>query len=143
MKFSLVLSLAAGLAAASFRKRSVGVQSFDGEYTLRAADKPANAPDGYETGILFTSSEQKRSTETLYIVPASVERRRESVQALRRLRRQYSPNDFFECANAVRLSPSSALTWQVEADPSSTSIEPGAPERRLRRRRQKRPRYRQ
>jgi hypothetical protein len=105
MKFSLVLSLAAGVSAASFRKRSIGVQAFDGEYSFHAASIPANAPEGYETSIAFLDNLAKRSTEAMEIVPANLERRYESIQALRRLqRKQYSPNDFFECANAVRLS---------------------------------------
>jgi len=118
MKFTLVLSLAAGLAAASFRKRSIGVQSFDGDYSFHAADKPANAPEGYETSILFLDNLVKRSAVALDIVPASLERRYESLQALRRLeRKQASTNDFFECANAVRpslpLCPSNLPTRAV------------------------------
>jgi len=101
MKFSLVLSLAIGVSAASFRKRSIGVQVFDGEYSFHAAGIPPNAPEGYETSIAFLGNLAKRSTEAMEIVPAGLERRYESAQALRRLqRKQYSPNDFFECANA-------------------------------------------
>jgi hypothetical protein len=101
MKFSLVLSLAVGVSAASFRKRSIGVQAFDGEYSFHAASIPAGAPEGYETSIAFLDNLAKRSTEAMEIVPEHLERRYESVQALRRLqRKQYSPNDFFECANA-------------------------------------------
>jgi len=101
MKFSLVLSLAIGLAAASLRKRSVGVQTFDGTYSFHAADIPANAPPGYETSITFLDNLVKRSTEGFDIVPPNLERRYESIQALRRLqRKQWSANDFFECANS-------------------------------------------
>ncbi|KAK0614362.1 hypothetical protein B0T14DRAFT_570304 [Immersiella caudata] len=101
MKFSLVLSLAIGVSAASFRTRSIGVQAFDGEYSFHAADIPYNAPEGYETSVAFLDNLAKRSTEAMEVVPAGLERRYESVQALRRLqRKQYSPNDFFECANA-------------------------------------------
>ncbi len=99
MKFSLVLSLGAGLASALV-KRSISVEKYDGEYTLRAADIPADAPEGYMTGIVFTHTE-KRSIETLTILPNNVERRHESFQALQRLRGRVAASDFYECANAV------------------------------------------
>jgi hypothetical protein len=92
MKLSLVISLAAGLVAAadparpeqpgtsrSFRKRSITVEKYEGEYTLRAADKPATAPIGYDTAVAFPSEE--RSAEWLHALPVNVQRRHESFQA--------------------------------------------------------------
>jgi len=100
MKLSLILSIAT-LATASILKRSIGVQSFDGEYSFHAASIPPNAPEGYETSIVFLDNIIKRSATALDIIPANLERRYESLQALRRLqRRQSSTNDFFECANS-------------------------------------------
>ncbi len=111
MRLPIALSVLVGLAAAldqsevprrSFRKRSTAVQSFDGDFIPRAANKPVNAPAGYETSLISATA-AKRSTDALEIVPANVERRRASVQALRRLRRQVQPSDFFECQDSVCL----------------------------------------
>lgn len=92
MKFSIVLSLAIGVSAVSFRTRSIGVQAFEGEFSFHAAGIPPNAPEGYETSIAFLDNLAKRSSEAMEVVPAGLERRLQ--------RKQYSPNDFFECANA-------------------------------------------
>lgn len=106
MKFSVILSLAASLATA-LNTPSIAVQSYNGEHTLQAADRPVDAPADYGTGL--SAATVMRSTEGLLPLPANIQRRRESVQALRRLRRQTTTQDFYECANAVCPSSPSSL----------------------------------
>ena len=110
MKLSLTLAVLVGLAAAaepsarSFRKRSITVESFGGELTLRAATIPANAPAGYSTAVHFVDKRSLTDATTLQALPVDVKRRQESVQALRRLNRRLdasAANEFFECAAAV------------------------------------------
>lgn len=117
MKFFAVLSLGAGLAAAlpssGISKRS-GVVALDIPYKF-VADKPANAPEGYETSVIFST--QKRSE-----LPATFQRRQAPAQV--------SATDFFECANAVRLG-SHSLSLQTSTDKSLNPTEPSPCERRL------------
>ena len=123
MKLSLALSVLVGFAAAaesgtrSFRRHSIAVESFDGELTVRAAGIPAGAPAGYSTSVHFVDRRSLTGTENLQALPANVQRRYESVQAMRRLRR-LAASDFFECANANPAPSSndcSAITKNVLA----------------------------
>lgn len=128
MKLSLVLSLVAGLATAletngpegRYRKRGLAVKKVTGEFLPRAASKPANAPAGYETFVSLAT--EKRSTAGLAPVPADVERRRESVLALRRLRRQVKASDFYECYDA-NPPPSSADCGVIVQSVGSTGTD--------------------
>ncbi|KAK5653459.1 hypothetical protein OQA88_8945 [Cercophora sp. LCS_1] len=87
MKFSAILSLGAGLAAAlpySGLSKRTGVEALDLGYKF-LADKPANAPEGYEVSVVFPN--QKRSA-----LPAALQRRQSPAKV--------STSDFFECTNA-------------------------------------------
>jgi len=111
MKVSVILTLATSLATA-LNTPSIAVQSHNGERTLQAADRPVDAPADYDTGL--SAATVMRSTEGLLPLPANIQRRRESFQALRRLRRQTTTQDFYECANAVCLSfPSSFMHFHL------------------------------
>ncbi|KAK0705489.1 hypothetical protein B0H67DRAFT_649815 [Lasiosphaeris hirsuta] len=113
MRLSLALSLIIGLAAAALestqpegrdaprkiRKRTLGVKKVTGEATMSLPNTPANAPEGYQTWITFLDDKHKRSVDSLSAIPTDVQRRRESIEILQRLRRQ-NPSDFYECATS-------------------------------------------
>ncbi|KAK1751157.1 hypothetical protein QBC47DRAFT_392344 [Echria macrotheca] len=98
MKYSLILSLA-GLATA-LNTPSIAVSGVSGKHVSRAPERPAGAPEGYEMYVAVPT--EYRSADGLLPLPDNIQRRYESLQALRRLRRQASAQDFYECANAVR-----------------------------------------
>lgn len=118
MKFILLFTFLASLAVASEtinlddravklpRKQTYRPGKIDSEYAVHPASKPADAPAGYTTSTDKTTL--VRPAVALQKLPkqyidAGLSKRRESFQALKRLRQRQSAADFFECYNSVRL----------------------------------------
>ncbi len=86
-------------------KRSHRPKKFaGGAFTFRAAKRPSDAPAEYKVGTDKPSRKQsKAGLQKLpaELIDAETRRRRDSLQALRVLRRQSTAQDYYECQSAV------------------------------------------
>ncbi|OIW25693.1 hypothetical protein CONLIGDRAFT_717405 [Coniochaeta ligniaria NRRL 30616] len=113
MKLFLLLTLLIGLGMAlefseldsrqhrhRTHKKTSRPKKFTGASSMRAASRPKGAPAEYKTGT--DKATRKRSKANLKKMPADLidpdqKRRRDSLHALRLLRRQATAADFYEC----------------------------------------------
>lgn len=110
--FTFLLGIAVALESAGLEERAGRQRAqiprpkkFSGAPTLRAANIPANAPSGYKASIGQVARRHSKAAfkrvPPAFIDPSQL-RRREGLDALRKLRRQVLVSDFFECTNPVR-----------------------------------------
>lgn len=114
MKFIILLTLLLGIAVALEtgleerarrpRKRTPRPRKSIDAGTLRAPNRPPKCPAEYKTA---TGKPSRRGSKAALkrvppeFVDPGLRRRRESAEALQRLRRQATASDFFECTNPV------------------------------------------
>ncbi|KXX82002.1 hypothetical protein MMYC01_201503 [Madurella mycetomatis] len=107
--FTFLLGIAVALESAGLEERAGRQRAqiprpkkFSGAATLRAANRPNDAPSEYETSIGQVARRHSKAAfkrvPPAFIDPSQL-RRRESVDVLRKLRRQVLVSDFFECTN--------------------------------------------